>query len=243
MTVKAFPTKRDRLEEKETAIVSAATTVFLRHGYKGAKMTEIARLADVAEGTLYLYFKNKNALMLAVVEDHWRRITQGAVEPIRDVDDCFGQIEAHARYHLTTLILDWRLIDLSYALYYAYRAPGAEATDYKRDYAAVFDGIFRRGVDRGDLRKDVSVRLARDLFYGTLEYSARTIGKRIGKKEIESAVQDLLRIFRSGLVAPTAKVAKGPNKGGAAGNDLEAVTQRLEKAATKIENAAADEWI
>ncbi len=233
MTVKAAPTRRDRLEEKETAIVEAATTVFLRHGFKGAKMTEIAHLADVAEGTLYLYFKNKNALMLAVVDAHWERITKGAAASIQNIDDCFGQLEAYARYHLTTLILDWRLIELGYALFYAHRAPGDEATDYKPRYAATFDEIFRRGVDRGELRDDVSIRLARDLFYGTLEYSARAIGKRIGKKKVEQAVEDLLTILRSGLgPSPEPNAKKGK---------LETVTARLEKAAAKIENAAGDQ--
>jgi AcrR family transcriptional regulator len=60
--------------ERRQAILDAALTVFADHGYEAARLDDIASRAGVAKGTLYLYFKDKEALFEALV--------RGAVSPI-----------------------------------------------------------------------------------------------------------------------------------------------------------------
>ena len=50
-------TRRERVEQKERAILEAAADAFVESGYDGARMADIAKRAGVAEGTVYLYFK------------------------------------------------------------------------------------------------------------------------------------------------------------------------------------------
>ena len=69
-------TQRQRLEAREEAILAAAASLFSESGVDGTRMAEIARKADVAEGTVYLYYKNKHELLEAVVD----RILAGADE-------------------------------------------------------------------------------------------------------------------------------------------------------------------
>ena len=52
-------TSRARIEAKESSILDAAEKIFAQAGFDGAKVSEIARAASVAEGTVYLYYKNK----------------------------------------------------------------------------------------------------------------------------------------------------------------------------------------
>ena len=231
MAVKELATKRDKLEEREAVIIDAATQVFLEKGFDGAKISEIARLADVADGTLYLYFKNKNALMAAVASAHWRRITAEAQRSIIGVNDCFDRLEAHARYHLGMMVKDWQLIDLGFILYYGKRADKTVAAKYKRNYVETFDRVFRQGVDRREIRGDVSLPLARDMFFGTLEYSARSLTRQPGKKEVDAVIENLMFILRSGLSHPDMK-GKTQDVGG-----LAAITHRLESAVKKLETA------
>ena len=68
-------TQRQRLEAREDAILAAATAVFGESGVDGARMAEIAR-ADVAEGTVYLYYKNKHELLEAVRGSFLARVDQ-----------------------------------------------------------------------------------------------------------------------------------------------------------------------
>jgi AcrR family transcriptional regulator len=58
--------KLTRRERTETALIDAATRVFLDRGYDGATTGEIARSAGVAAGTYYLYFEDKRAAFSAV---------------------------------------------------------------------------------------------------------------------------------------------------------------------------------
>ena len=71
-------TQRQRLEAREEAILAAAASLFSESGVDGTRMAEIARKADVAEGTVYLYYKNKHELLEAVVDRFWRELTKGA---------------------------------------------------------------------------------------------------------------------------------------------------------------------
>ncbi|MBV8085816.1 MAG: helix-turn-helix transcriptional regulator, partial [Chloroflexi bacterium] len=56
-----------RTERKRRAIVEAATTLFLRHGYAGTSMDQVAALAGVSKQTVYKQFADKERLFQAVV--------------------------------------------------------------------------------------------------------------------------------------------------------------------------------
>ena len=77
-------TSRARVEAKESSILDAAERIFAQAGFDGAKVSDIARAASVAEGTVYLYYKNKQDLLAGVVGRFWTQLTLGAeaaIEP------------------------------------------------------------------------------------------------------------------------------------------------------------------
>lgn len=59
---------------RREAILRAARAVFLENGYARTRMADIAARAGVAPGTLYLYFKSKESLILALVDEHFDRL-------------------------------------------------------------------------------------------------------------------------------------------------------------------------
>lgn len=61
---------------KRKAIITAARTRFLREGYEAVKVSDIATEAGIASGTLYLYFKSKEALAEAIGEDFLERVIE-----------------------------------------------------------------------------------------------------------------------------------------------------------------------
>ena len=67
---------RTNLRKKQ--ILEAATRVFAEKGYHRATTKEIARAAEIAEGTIYLYFKNKSELLIALLEHLDQETTQPA---------------------------------------------------------------------------------------------------------------------------------------------------------------------
>ena len=60
--------------EKYRMILNAAKQVFARVGFYNSKVSEIARAAHVADGTIYLYFKNKDDILISLFEDELSRI-------------------------------------------------------------------------------------------------------------------------------------------------------------------------
>src|SRR5439155_16976055 len=64
---KPKPRWQRRKDARPEEIVAAALDVFVEHGFAGARLEDVARRAGVTKGTVYLYFKSKEALFKAVV--------------------------------------------------------------------------------------------------------------------------------------------------------------------------------
>src|SRR3954469_22181997 len=72
MTVHSASERSDRNDKRER-ILLAAERIFARHGFFAARVSEIAKEAGVADGTIYLSFKSKDDLLISLFE---RRMTQ-----------------------------------------------------------------------------------------------------------------------------------------------------------------------
>ena len=114
MTDTAEPrTRRERVEAREEAIIAAAHEVFREHGFDGARIAEIASRAELAEGTIYLYFRNKEALLHAVVAAFYERLTESAVEGVQGLVETRAQLEFLARHHMISCLAEWHIIELA----------------------------------------------------------------------------------------------------------------------------------
>lgn len=186
-------TQRQKIEARESAILAAATAIFAEQGVDGARMADIARQAEVAEGTLYLYYRNKQALLAGVVGDFWQRLTLGAEAAVDWSASTQTQLRQLASYHLQALLDQFEVVALTYRARQRHGEPEFQLEQI-RDYVRVFDRIVERGIDRGSLVADVPLWQSRDVFYGTLEFSARTLHLR--QIDFDSGVIDnLMRLF------------------------------------------------
>lgn len=227
-------TRRQRLEAREEAIVSAAHEEFVKHGFEGAKIAGIARRAGVAEGTLYLYFRNKNALLEAVVGAFYARLTEGAMEGVALRAATADRLAFLARHHLTSCLAEWSILTLAMpALFQARKYRGSEYFAFNRAYVAVFDNVVREGIARGDLRDDLPLHMLRDLFYGTLEHSVRTVMVREqaapGSAEIGKMAEQVMA-----MVEPACGLAQNQQRQSAV-TDLAEIALRLDAAVGRLE--------
>ncbi|MEM7459843.1 MAG: TetR/AcrR family transcriptional regulator [Pseudomonadota bacterium] len=167
-------TRRQKVEAREQAILDSARNVFFNKGYDGARMSEIAAGAEIAEGTIYIYYKNKAALMRAINSEFWQTLTADAWAEIEEIDHPYDALLALARFHIQSLIDQADMIDLTHSLRIVSADVGTSTAELKT-YVRVFDTLYSRGVDRGDLKPHPSLWVVRDVFFGTLDYSARTL--------------------------------------------------------------------
>lgn len=84
---------RDKLLRR-TDILSAATRVFAEKGYHKATMSDIARQAEYAVGTIYLYFKDKQALYLALTDEKIDELIRRIKEGVADAGGALEKIKA-----------------------------------------------------------------------------------------------------------------------------------------------------
>ncbi|MEM6534414.1 MAG: TetR/AcrR family transcriptional regulator [Pseudomonadota bacterium] len=224
-------TRRQKVEEREQAILDAALSVFVEHGYRGARIAEIARRAGIAEGTIYIYYKTKVDLMNAIVARFWTDLTIDARDAVRGKDDTFEALRALAHFHITALIERIDVIELTQTLR-TVKPSREDVRQYMRSYVAVFDDLFSRGQDRGLLQADAILWMARDVFYGTLEYSARTVLLN-AKRDLDSVVENMVYVFLSTYGTPAVHIGSDQLPGGD-------VTDRLERAVAKVEQLLKD---
>ena len=220
-------TSRARVEAKESSILAAAEKIFARAGFDGAKVSDIARAASVAEGTVYLYYKNKQDLLAGVVGRFWTQLTLGAEAAIQPDATTKEQLEQLGRYHLNSILDQFEVVSLTYRA----RPQQEQDLDQVREYVRVFDRIMQRGVDRGELPKGTPIGQLRDVFFGTLEFSARTLKLRERPYD-HSVVSNLLSL----MVDPTDAVSgaskdKEPSNRDLM-NTLKAIQKQLESSGT-----------
>ncbi len=84
------PVSSDDESDKRRQIVAGARAVFLAHGFDAASMNDIARAAGVSKGTLYVYFKHKEELFEAIVEQECDAQAEGIFDFDCDNHDVGG---------------------------------------------------------------------------------------------------------------------------------------------------------
>jgi len=227
-------TRRQRLEAREESIIAAAHEEFVENGLEGAKVAGIARRAGVAEGTLYLYFRNRNALLAAVVGSFYARMTETAEAGILERPTTLDRLTFLARHHLECCMEEWSILELAIPAFY--RVSEYRESDFfelNRAYVAVFDQVIREGANRGDISTALPLHVMRDLFYGTLEHSVRTYMVRGQNLEDEEAIEQLAEQVMI-MVRPAFGVERNSDSAESR-SDLTSLVKRMEKVTRRLE--------
>ncbi|MBY9082503.1 TetR/AcrR family transcriptional regulator [Paenibacillus sp. HN-1] len=85
-------------EHKHAAILDAAYEVFGAEGFHEAKISQVAELAGIAKGTVYLYFSSKEELFMAVTRrdcDEFLNGLRDRLDGLRDLSGCLSLIAGH----------------------------------------------------------------------------------------------------------------------------------------------------
>lgn len=88
------------VSDKRERILEAAERVFARSGFYQSRVAEIARDAGVADGTIYLYFKSKDDLLISLFESRMERVNKRMAAAIAEAKTSTEQLLAVARTHL-----------------------------------------------------------------------------------------------------------------------------------------------
>ena len=88
---------RSKSERTRARLMDAAVGVFARDGFEGASVNEIARAADVVNGTFYLHFKDKNDIAAAVASGIAADVTRQLDAAMTNIDDAIERVSCATR--------------------------------------------------------------------------------------------------------------------------------------------------
>src|ERR1043166_3191997 len=154
-------TARNGSSGKREVILRAATRVFARNGYFNAKVADIARAADVADGTVYLYFKSKEEILHSIFDQNMTDAIASGRELIKALADPREKLRRIARLHLERLGADRDLavgfqVELRGSTKFMEEFSAAGFADYLDIIRQTIDEGQRSGVFRGDIKPIVA---------------------------------------------------------------------------------------
>jgi TetR/AcrR family fatty acid metabolism transcriptional regulator len=196
----ARKTPRNGTSGKREAILRAATRIFARNGYFNSKVADIAREADVADGTVYLYFKSKEEILHSIFDQNMAEaITAGRVliENLRDPGEKLRRI---AMLHLERLGADR---DLAVVFQVELRGSTKFMQEFSAAGFAEYLGLLRKTIEEGQrsgvFRKDINAKLVSKILFGALDEMATNwiISKRNYKLEPMATV--VMDVFLNGV--------------------------------------------
>ena len=155
--------------DKRRQILDAAVQIFARKGYFSSRVSEIARAAGVADGTIYLYFQNKEDIIVSVFADVLQRHLENAREEIARAHTPREKLLAIARHHLTALSESRDVaIVFQTELRQSTLLTRVNSQELHR-YFGLLSGLIEAGQKDGSFRKDIPRSVVVQAFFGALD--------------------------------------------------------------------------
>jgi TetR/AcrR family fatty acid metabolism transcriptional regulator len=193
---------KNRNGEKYHRIIAAATKVFARKGFFHAKVSDIAKEAQVADGTIYLYFENKDDILISLFEEQMKAVLENMVQQISQEKDAVKKIEKFALTHLRLIELNKNMAEI---IQVELRQSSKFMKEYKNEkfmqYLNLISDVIREGQEQGLFKKDVIPDIAKRAFFGALDEMSRFWVLSSHKKyDIETAAKQISEYFLYGLI-------------------------------------------
>ena len=194
--------KHNKNKEKYFRIIQAATRVFARRGFYQAKVSEIAREAGVADGTIYLYFENKDDILISLFEEQMRVVLENMKIHLAERESPPQKLEAFALSHLKLIEQNK---DMAEIIQVELRQSSKFMKSYKNEqfaqYLNLIAEIIREGQKQGVFKGDVVPDLASRVVFGALdELSRYWVLSSYKKYDIETAAKQISDYFLYGFL-------------------------------------------
>jgi TetR/AcrR family fatty acid metabolism transcriptional regulator len=208
-----------RLEEpaapgKRELILRAAITSFARHGYFNAQVADIAREAGVAAGTVYLYFRSKDDVLVSIFEKTMTDARAEALAALEPLEDPVDRLKALARVHLDRLGRDRNLaVVFQVELRQSTKFMERFSTTYLREYLGLMRDTIASAQESGAFRADINPTLAAKVFFGALDEMATNWILSRRRYALANEADAVVEILLNGLRTTAATmITKEPTK-------------------------------
>lgn len=186
--------------EKYYLILQGALKVFAENGYHRSQVSKIAKAAGVADGTIYLYFKRKEDILICLFQEKLGELvgkfhesvegTTDAVEALRTVCSIhFSELESNPEFAYVTQI-ELRQSDLELR---------KEIGNALKPYIVLIENILEQGIQEQRFRSDLNVKLVRNLIFGAMDEAVTSWLISGRKYSLSDQAEETLSFFLNGV--------------------------------------------
>ena len=166
--------KRERKhDDKRSRILAAAIQAFSREGYHQTRISDIAKAANVADGTVYLYFDGKKEILSKIFEERMGRSLERGREELERIDGAVAKLRRIVELHLEDLGENPELATV-FQIELRHSAGFMElySRGHLRDYFQLITEVLEQGQKEGSVRKDIDPWFATKCLFGVLDEAA-----------------------------------------------------------------------
>lgn len=157
-------------KEKYDRILDAAQRIFAEHGFHGSQVSRIAKAAGVADGTIYLYFDNKEHILVSLFRQRLGELVDLLGASLSDADSADAALRKLCQIHYAQLEQN---VDLAYVTQIELRQSTLELRRAiglaLKPYLQIIEHILENGVREGTFRPGLDIKLTRQLLFGAMD--------------------------------------------------------------------------
>ena len=190
--------------DKPHQIIEAAVRVFARRGYYNSRVSDIAREAGIAAGTIYLYFKTKDEILVTLFREKMADFVDTLLKAIADEPDAASKVRRLVFLHFRMLEDNPELAEVvQIELRQGQKFFRGASSHEIGAYFSLIGSVLEEGVREGRFRPGLAVKVATKMLFGAMDQMATSwvLGKR-GYRLADTA-DTVAEIFLQGVAAPT----------------------------------------
>lgn len=187
-------------QEKFELILESALKVIAENGFHGSQISKIAKEAGIADGTVYLYFKNKEDILISLFQQRLGDLVSTFNESVRDTNSAEEALRKICEIHFTELEQNVNLayvtqIELRQSSFELRKAIGHSV----KPYIQLIEHILEQGVQEKSFRPDLDIKLTRLLLFGGMDEVVTSWLISGRKYSLSAQVDKTVEFFLKGL--------------------------------------------
>jgi TetR/AcrR family fatty acid metabolism transcriptional regulator len=188
--------------DRPQQIIDAAIRVFARHGYYNSRVSDIAREAGMASGTIYLYFRTKDEILVRMFRDRMAQWVEFVRKAMAEMSGAAAKVRRLIFLHFKILednpeLAEVVQVELRQGQKFFRGASAHEITAY----FALIGSILEEGIEAGVFRRDIPVPIATKMLFGAMDQLATSwvLGKR--RYRLTDGAEAVADLFLKGVAA------------------------------------------
>ena len=185
---------------KYNQILDAAVEVIAENGFHRYQVSKIAKKAGVADGTIYLYFKNKEDLLVSLFQNKMGNFIERIRKATENVDKADEKLFALIDTHFRQLSEDPHLaVVTQLELRQSDKRLRAQINDVLKGYLHIIDSIIQSGMEEKTFHNHLNIKLVRQMIFGMLDEVVTNWVMQDQRYDLNQQAKDVHFLISNGL--------------------------------------------